>query len=235
MKTTFLALASLLALSTMSCAHLDKTNQTTTAQTPPLERIQTGNARFAQHHMLHPDQTEARIKETAAGQKPFAIVLSCSDSRVAPEIIFDQGIGDLFVIRNAGNIVEEEDVLASMEYAVEHLGVRSIIVLGHERCGAIDAMTHDIKEDEPKHIIAILEHLKNEQEVQKILKSGKKGDELVHECVAANVQHGIAALHEQMGLLKGHNDEKIDVVISGAVYDIQTGKVAFLNSATNFH
>lgn len=195
-----------------------------------LERLQAGNSRFLHHRMKHPDQSAARIAETAEGQKPFAVIVACSDSRVSPEIIFDEGIGDLFVIRNAGNIVEEEDVLASVEYAVEHLGVHTVIVMGHERCGAIEAMTHELGRDEPPHIVAIVERLKNEPEEQVALHSGETGEQLIHHCVLANVEHGVLALRRELEHLKGHHPGA-DVAILGAVYDIRTGSVQFLNTA----
>lgn len=199
-----------------------------------LERLQAGNRRFAEHHPRHPDQSAARLAETAAAQKPFAVVVACSDSRVPPEIVFDEGIGDLFVVRNAGNIVEEEDVLASVEYAVAHLGVRTVVVMGHEHCGAIGAMTQGIPEDEPEHIAAIVQKLKNEPEEQVALHSGEKGDRLVHKCVVANVEHGTAALRRQLHNLKGHGSDS-EVSICGAVYDIQTGIVHFLNVPSSSH
>ena len=199
-----------------------------------LEQLQAGNRRFVQHHARHPHQSAARITETAAGQKPYAVVITCSDSRVSPEIIFDQGIGDLFVIRNAGNIVEEEDVLASVEYVVEHLGVRTVVVMGHEHCGAIEAMIHATQEGEPEHVIAILQRLRNEPEEQQALRSGDTGDQLVHKCVAANVEHGVAALSQQLGHLKSHGPD-VNVSVVGAVYDIQTGVVHFQETNPSPH
>lgn len=194
-----------------------------------LERLQAGNARFYSHHMKHPDQGLKRIETTATKQHPFAVVVTCSDSRVAPEILFDEGIGDLFVIRNAGNIVEEEDVLASIEYAVVHLDVRTILIMGHEECGAIQAMVggnDHAGHHEPEHIEAILEKLKKEEEEQAVLNSPARGQELVHQCVVANVIHGVHAAEETLrsqGLAP-----KEGISILGAVYDIHTGQVRFL-------
>lgn len=195
-----------------------------------LERLQAGNQRFAEHHALHPDQSAERVAETSKGQKPFAVVITCADSRVSPEIIFDEGIGDLFVIRNAGNIVDEEDVLASVEYAVEHLGVRTVVVMGHERCGAIEAMTHENSEGEPEHIVAIIERLKNEPEEQEAMRGGEKGEQLVHKCVIANVEHGVSALQRQLQHLAEEHAQGENITIAGAVYDVQTGVVYFLNN-----
>ena len=103
-----------------------------------LHSLKAGNERFVTGN-LNPKDTYAEDRKTLCeGQHPFAVVLCCSDSRVAPEIIFDQKLGDLFVIRNAGNVVDE-DVLGSIEYAVEHLGTPLVVVLGHSCCGAVTA------------------------------------------------------------------------------------------------
>ena len=103
-----------------------------------LKRLSEGNARFARGAALHPDVGVLRRKSLVGGQHPFATILACADSRVAPELIFDQGLGDLFVIRVAGNVVDDT-VLASIEYSVIHLGSPLVMVLGHERCGAVTA------------------------------------------------------------------------------------------------
>ena len=103
-----------------------------------LKMLQEGNQRFVEGKVKHPDQDIPRRKELASGQKPSAIILSCSDSRVPPELVFDQGLGDVFVVRVAGNIVDSAG-MASIEYAVEHLGANLIVVMGHESCGAVKA------------------------------------------------------------------------------------------------
>src|SRR6476620_4792029 len=103
-----------------------------------LGRLKAGNERFVTNKDSASKPVAARRTETAQEQHPFAIVVGCADSRTAPEIIFDQNIGDLFVIRTAGNLVDDH-ALGSIEYAVEHLGARLIVVLGHERCGAVTA------------------------------------------------------------------------------------------------
>lgn len=103
-----------------------------------MTRLMDGNARYVAAKATHPNADVARRKLVAAGQHPFAIILACADSRVAPELIFDQGLGDLFVVRVAGNVVDDA-ILASIEYAVIHLGSPLIMVLGHERCGAVKA------------------------------------------------------------------------------------------------
>jgi carbonic anhydrase len=108
------------------------------ADRSPLELLMEGNARFVAGRTVHPNQSAERRTEEAKTQHPFAVIVSCSDSRVSPEIVFDQGIGDLFVVRTAGNRLDDL-VLASVEYAVDHLHVPLVVVLGHERCGAVSA------------------------------------------------------------------------------------------------
>jgi carbonic anhydrase len=103
-----------------------------------LQRLVDGNTRFVSGHPDHPNQTLARRVEVAAGQKPFAVIVTCSDSRVAPELYFDQGVGDIFVVRVAGHVLNDH-VLGSIEYAVEHLHAAVVVVVGHEKCGAVAA------------------------------------------------------------------------------------------------
>src|SRR5207237_5372942 len=103
-----------------------------------LSRLVAGNQRFVAHKPTHPHEDLARRHDLAGSQHPFAVVLSCSDSRLPPELVFDQGLGDLFVIRVAGNITDAA-VIGSIEYAVEHLHAPLIVVLGHEKCGAVTA------------------------------------------------------------------------------------------------
>lgn len=110
-----------------------------------LQRLKNGNARFVDGAMKHPDISKSHRIKLLNGQHPFAVVVTCSDSRVVPEFIFDQGLGDIFVIRNAGNVIDEH-VLGSIEYAVHHLGVNLVVVLGHESCGAVGAAMKEDKE-----------------------------------------------------------------------------------------
>lgn len=108
-----------------------------------LRRLKEGNARFVKGRLKHPNGAPARRTAVAAHQSPFAVILSCSDSRVPPELVFDQGLGDLFVVRTAGQVVAELE-LGSIEYAVEHLGASLVLVLGHERCGAVKATVESL-------------------------------------------------------------------------------------------
>ena len=134
------SLALALAL-TAGFAHPATAASTTTAKspaTPGIARLLAGNERFVAERATHPHQDEARRQAVASGQSPFAVVVSCSDSRVPPELVFDQGLGDVFVVRTAGQVVDSV-ALGSIEFAVAQLGARSILVLGHERCGAVQA------------------------------------------------------------------------------------------------
>ena len=122
-----------------------------------LKQLKEGNARFVSGDFTPKDDYAVLREKLSAGQHPFAVVLCCSDSRVAPEIIFDQKLGDLFVIRNAGNIVDEE-VLGSIEYAVEHLETPLVVVMGHASCGAVTATCQG--GDLPGHILDLAKRIK---------------------------------------------------------------------------
>ena len=121
-----------------------------------LARLMEGNQRFVSGRAIHPNQTVERRAALAGGQTPIAIVLTCSDSRVAPELYFDQGLGDLFVIRNAGNVLDDH-ALGSMEYAVDHLHVPLILVVGHGKCGAVSAAVAGAHA--PGHIQSIVDSI----------------------------------------------------------------------------
>ena len=122
-----------------------------------LELLKEGNARFVSGALTPKDHYEEERRKLSEGQHPFAVVLCCSDSRVVPEILFDQKLGDLFVIRNAGNVVDLH-VLGSIEYAVEHLGAPLVVVLGHSNCGAVTATCQG--GEVLGHIVDIVKHIK---------------------------------------------------------------------------
>src|SRR5258708_23306286 len=121
-----------------------------------LAKLKEGNARFVGSKVSQSKPVAARRAETAQSQHPFAIILGCADSRTSPEIIFDQNIGDLFVVRNAGNLVDDH-ALGSIEYGVEHLGARLIVVLGHQRCGAVIAAL--ASDSAPGHVESIVREI----------------------------------------------------------------------------
>ncbi|MEH2377893.1 MAG: carbonic anhydrase [Nostoc sp.] len=183
-----------------------------------LQELLDGNQRFAQRKRLNPHQTYSRLAEVAKGQKPFASILSCADSRVPSEIVFDQGLGDLFVCRVAGNIATREEI-GSLEFGSLVLGSKVIMVVGHERCGAVDAA---IKGAEvPGQIGSLLEAIKPSVESSK----GKSGDKLENAC-KANVLAQIKKLNSSPVLSELIKAEKLKIV--GAYYDLDTGKISIV-------
>ena len=167
----------------------------------------------------HPDQTNERRLALAGGQSPFAIVLTCSDSRVAPELFFDQGLGDLFVIRNAGNVLDDH-VIGSMEYAVEHLHVPLIIVVGHEKCGAVTAAVAG--GEVPGHLHSITDDIAPAVEQSKSL----PGDKLDN-AVRANALRAAEILNHVEPVLK-EAAARTNLLIVAARYDLDTGKIQIL-------
>ncbi|THU32537.1 carbonic anhydrase [Niastella caeni] len=178
--------------------------------------LMLGNKRFARNHPLHPHQDTLYMHKLSSTQHPKAIVLTCSDSRVSPEIVFDQGLGDLFVIRNAGNVVDN-DVLGSIEYAIEHLGVTTIIVLGHESCGAVTATVNHLNTN--NHIMDLEKSITPAYR----LAENKPGNK-VHNTVVQNVELSIEEIRNDKSLLPA-TLHLSDISIYGAVYDLATGVV----------
>lgn len=184
-------------------------------------RLLDGNKRYVNSKQSKSRKLNERRTETAQSQKPFAAILSCSDSRVPPEIIFDQGLGDLFVIRLAGNILNDE-ALASLEYAAEHLGVTYIMVLGHERCGAVNA-TIKGGPSHPGHLESLIKAIKPAVEESK----DKPGD-VLDNAVKSNVMMVVKQLISSEPVLK-EIVKKGNLKIVGARYDLDDGKVEILN------
>jgi carbonic anhydrase len=181
-----------------------------------LQKLIDGNKRFVQNSLIHPNQTGARRTEVAGGQHPFAIILACSDSRVAPEILFDQGMGDLFVVRVAGNVLNDNGI-GSIEYAVEHLHASLIVVMGHAKCGAVTAAVAG--GHAPGRIQSLVESL--EPAVKAV--EGAAGDKVVA-ATKANVERGVRILKGVPPIL-GEAVSAGKVKVVGAVYDITTGAV----------
>ena len=200
-----------------ACNHTENTNLS------PLQKLEEGNKRFASGEPTHPDETLERLRELKGGQHPFAVVVSCSDSRVPAELVFDQGLGDIFSIRTAGNVMGDYE-LGSIEYAVEHLDCKLIVVMGHKGCGAvkafIDSKGHYDHED---HIKKIVDYIESEKEEHDLAIEDKL---TIENAVNANIQHGVAFLKTAEPILKEFHDQK-KITIIGAVYDIETGKVTF--------
>ena len=189
-----------------------------------INKLIEGNKRYVSGKLIHQNQNAQRRTEVAKKQKPFAIILSCSDSRVPPEIIFDQGIGDLFVIRTAGNIVDNITI-GSIEYAAEHLEVPLLVVLGHERCGAVEAT---VKGGNIKgHIKSIVSNIA--RAVDKA--SSQKGDKLENS-VIQNINNVVDELNHSKPILEELIHEK-KLKIVGARYDLDDGTVKFFNQDEN--
>ena len=182
-----------------------------------LAKLNEGNLRFATSEVSQSKPTAARRAETAQEQHPFAIILGCADSRTAPELIFDQNLGDLFVIRTAGNLVDDH-ALGSIEYAVAHLGARLVVVLGHQRCGAVKAALES--DHAPGHIESLV------RDIQPAVKAakGKPGDPL-SATVAENARQVAAQIKAKAAL----SDLAKEVRIVSAVYDLDTGKIDWAN------
>ncbi len=185
-----------------------------------LARLMQGNQRYVAHKEKHPDSSIARRKELVAGQHPFAVILGCSDSRVPPEMVFDQGLGGLFVIRDAGNVVDDE-VLGSIEYAVEHVGTHLVVVLGHEKCGAVSAAVAG--GEAPGHISAVVRSIQPAVDEAR----NEPGDK-VHNCVVANARRVAKQIRESEPILK-EAVEKGKLKVVAADYDVATGKVTILS------
>ncbi len=184
-----------------------------------LEILQAGNKRYVEGHLKHPHETAARLHEVAKGQKPFAVILGCADSRVPPEIIFDEGLGDLFDIRVAGNIADDA-VIGSVEYAVEHLGVTLVVVLGHERCGAVQAAYEG--GEAPGHLGALVERIKPAVE-----KAKKEPGDGLDNAVRINAKNVAEELKSSTPVLSSAVAAgKLKIV--AARYDLDNGKVELL-------
>lgn len=186
----------------------------------PLERLIQGNQRFVTSTTVCHEDWTAQRTALVENQKPFAIIVSCSDSRVPPEIVFDQSLGDLFVVRVAGNIVDDF-AIGSIEYGVNILGANLILVLGHSNCGAVDAALKGLKFD--NHIQEVL----NAIEPAIVATKGQSGN-LLEKSVKANVKIVEEKLKTSKPLLAKLFD-KGTLRITGGYYDLESGKVEFLD------
>lgn len=181
-----------------------------------LQRLLEGNLRFVDGHSIASASLYEKREATARGQKPFAIVVTCSDSRVPPEIVFDQGIGDIFVVRSAGHVVDDV-ALGSIEYAVQHLGSALIFVLGHERCGAVAATCEE--GEAPGHLDAIVKAIKPAASSVE-----RQPGDMVDNAVRANVRWVVTQLSTSEPVLAKLLKER-KLRIQGGRYDLDTGKV----------
>ncbi|MBT3366085.1 MAG: carbonic anhydrase [Nitrospina sp.] len=182
-----------------------------------IKKLLEGNQRYITGGALHPNQSFEHRIELTKGQKPIAAILTCADSRVSPEIIFDQGLGDLFVLRVAGNVINDM-FIGSLEYAVEHLNVSLLMVLGHSQCGAVDATIKG--GNPPGHINSLVQAIKPALDRLK-----KQSPDWVNIVAKENVKIGVERLRTIDPILTARYDEG-DIDIVGAFYDIKSGKVS---------
>jgi carbonic anhydrase len=184
-----------------------------------LQVLKQGNQRFVQHKLRHPDESQKRLQEVSHGQHPYAALLSCADSRVPPEILFDAGIGNLFDIRVAGNVVTPE-ILGSLEYAIAVLGTPLIVVLGHERCGAVTAAVQG--GTLPGQIGTFVAAIG-----PAIVKTKGELKDRVDASVLSNVQYQIGQMTQRSEILQ----KKVaagQLKIVGGRYDLDEGRVSWI-------
>ncbi len=194
--------------------------------TQQIQRLKDGNARFVRGESTHDHaNTESLRSELAEGQKPFAIILGCSDSRVPVELVFDQSLGDLFVIRIAGNIANPSQI-ASAEFAVQQFGVGLIVVLGHTRCGAVEATVTALragKGDAAGYIVNRIRPV-----IAPLLEQGLTEDEVMEQGIRSNVAYSVNTLLEKSKVLAAATEAE-SLRIVGAEYDLASGKVEFFD------
>ena len=191
-----------------------------------LEFLKEGNKRFLNNLSVNRNTLQL-INETAEKQFPFAAVLSCSDSRVPVELVFDQGLGDVFSVRLAGNIASL-NAIGSIEYALTILGSKLVLVLGHSSCGAVSAACDDIKMDNLNELLAHI-HPAVDAETTTMDNRNSKNKDFVNNVGWLNVRHQIDLIINTSPIIR-EAVNKGEVIITGAMYDIITGKVDFLDS-----
>ena len=180
-----------------------------------------GNARFASGNLTHPDQSADRLSELVSGQHPSAIVVGCSYSRVPPEVVFDQGLGDIFAVRTAGEVMDNV-TLASIEYAVEHLNVLRVVVMGHDSCGAVTAVVNG--GETPGHLGSLVDYI--QPAVDEARAAGCE-DQLRDNSINNNVKNIVEELKAPQPILsEAVNEGKLKVV--GARYHLDSGIIDIL-------
>jgi carbonic anhydrase len=168
------------------------------------------------------------VNETSEGQWPFAVVLSCIDSRTSAELIFDQGLGDIFSARVAGNVVNE-DILGSMEYAVKYAGSKMVLVLGHTNCGAVTSACNKVKDG---NITALMHKLKPaiEKETTVVEKRDGSNSEFVEKVALLNVHHALDEIRDRSEIISDFEKEG-KILLAGGIYDVETGVVEFFDGS----
>lgn len=195
----------------------NKESQQAISPSEALKLLVDGNNRFVENMRLNPDLNRD-VELTSRGQFPFAVILGCIDSRVSSEIVFDQGIGDVFSVRVAGNIVNE-DVLGSLEYSCKVVGSKLIMVLGHTNCGAVKAAYEGV---EMGNITALLKKI--QPAIDGAIGEGKAKIEVA---IIKNIENSINQIRKNSPVLAGMEGSE-DIKIVGAVYNVETGVVSFI-------
>jgi carbonic anhydrase len=186
-----------------------------------LKMLMEGNERYVAAKAKHPAQSEERRAEVAKGQHPFAVILGCADSRVPPELVFDQGLGDLFTVRVAGNLLDDS-VLGSIEYALEHVHVPLVVVLGHERCGAVAAALE--LSNSGGHAEGHVDMLVKAIQPAVAQAKTQGGDDVLDTAIIANVGHVVGQLKTNQPII-GKMVSAGKATIVGGRYDLETGQV----------
>lgn len=189
--------------------------------------LAAGNERFARNLVLRPHADAEHRRQLGHGEAPWAAVVGCSDSRVTPEIVFDQGMGDLFVVRNEGNLIKHETEVGSLEYAVKELGTRLIVILGHEKCEAVTAAVHGVAKDDSSSLDELAADLKPAVDEARDKVGGLQGDPLVQAAVERNVLFQMKQLLQASPLIAQLVEEG-KVMVVGGVYDLENSRVNWL-------
>lgn len=184
-----------------------------------LRKLMGGNRRFVEDKSIRPRQDRAALTNTEKSQKPFAIIVSCSDSRVPNEIVFDQGVGDLFIVRTAGQVMAAASY-GSIEFATAVLESKLVVVMGHQSCGAVDAAIK--RPDVPGHIVTLVNSIKGAAR-----KAEHMGGNKLENAIRQNVIEQVNELRDLDPILS-KKYQKGEIMIVGAVYQLSTGKVDFL-------
>ena len=205
--------------------------------TQALDRLREGNRRFVSNQAAgHVVSDPTRRAELVAGQEPFAIILGCSDSRVPAELVFDQGFGDLFVIRVAGNIVAPSQV-GSVEFAASRFGTRLVVVMGHSQCGAVVATLDEVQgraSNQSRNLRSIVDRIRPSVETLIASRRIDDPDRLLSDAVRANVRASANHLRHGSELLE-HLTRADGLVVVGAEYSLETGIVDFFEGVSRRH
>lgn len=204
-----------LSLSTTMCTTNDSFKVTSPEE--GIAKLKAGNERYVNEESIYPRADMERVEQTAQHQFPFAAVVGCSDSRVPIELIFDQGIGDIFVIRTAGNNVNSEMVMGSVDYAIEHLGVKILLVLGHGSCGGVTGAISEEEGEEHDNIGKLLGTIR--QDVADYVGKPESLDEAIRKHAHIQVERILSYPHVAQKVKEGK------LLVKSAYYDVKTGKV----------